>query len=87
MNKLKSRGIRASSLSTYDFSTSRYHDDLLNTDNNFFDSMVNQIYHLELQLNGLTSRISRLLFGFFDKRDNFGFDIMNFPFLNGDVPR
>ena len=23
----------------------------------------------------------------YDKRDNFGFDIMNFPFLDGDVPR
>ena len=32
-------------------STSRYLDDLLNIDNNFFDSMVNRIYPLELQLN------------------------------------
>ena len=32
-------------------STSRYLDDLLNIDNNFFDSMVNHIYHSELQLN------------------------------------
>ena len=23
----------------------------------------------------------------YDKRDNFDFDIVNFPFLNGDVPR
>ena len=23
----------------------------------------------------------------YDKRDDFGFDIVNFPFLNGDVPR
>ena len=30
---------------------SRYLDDLLNIDNNFFDSMVNRIYPLELQLN------------------------------------
>ena len=30
-------------------STSRYLDDLLNIDNNFFDSMVNHIYHSELQ--------------------------------------
>ena len=29
-------------------STSRYLDDLLNIDNNFFDSMVNRIYPLEL---------------------------------------
>ena len=31
--------------------TSRYLDDLLAIDNNFFDSMVNRIYPLELQLN------------------------------------
>ena len=32
-------------------STSRYLDDLLNSDNNFFDRMVNHIYLSELQLN------------------------------------
>ena len=32
-------------------STSRDLDALLNIDNNLFDSMVNHIYHLELQLN------------------------------------
>ena len=32
-------------------STSRYLDDLLNIDNNSFDSMVNYIYPSELQLN------------------------------------
>ena len=32
-------------------STSRYLDDLLNIENNFFDSMVNHIYPSELQLN------------------------------------
>ena len=31
--------------------TSRYLDDLLNIDNNFFDGMVNCIYPSELQLN------------------------------------
>ena len=31
--------------------TSRYLDDLLNINNNFFDSMVNRIYPSELQLN------------------------------------
>ena len=24
---------------------------------------------------------------FFDKRDDFDFDIVNFPFLDGDIPR
>ena len=32
-------------------SNSRYLDDLLNIDNNFFESMVNSIYPSELQLN------------------------------------
>ena len=32
-------------------STTRYLDDLLNIDNNFYDSMVNRIYPSELQLN------------------------------------
>ena len=32
-------------------SISRYLDDLLNIDNNFFDNMVNRIYPSELQLN------------------------------------
>ena len=32
-------------------STARYLDDLMNIDNNFFDNMVNHIYHSELQLN------------------------------------
>ena len=60
-------------------STSRYLDDLLNIDNPYFEGMVNQIYPSELQLN--KANISD------DKRDNFDFDIVNFPFLDGDVPR
>ena len=32
-------------------STFRYLDDLMNIDNNFFDSMVNRIYPSELQLS------------------------------------
>ena len=32
-------------------STSRYLDDLLNSDNPYFEGMVNQIYPPELQLN------------------------------------
>ena len=82
-------------------STSRYLDDLLNIDNNFFDSMVNCIYPSKLQLHKVTCQIPRPHFlalhlpisaGFvktkiYDKRDDFDFDIVNFPFLDGDVPR
>ena len=82
-------------------STSRYLDDLLNMDNNCFDSMVNHIYPSELQLNKANLSDNEASFldlhlsisdGFvktkiFDKRDDFDFDIVNFPFLDGDVPR
>ena len=80
---------------------SRYLDDLLNIDNNFFDSMVNRIYPSELQLNKANVSDAEASFldlhlsisdGFvktqiYDKRDDFDFDIVNFPFLDGDVPR
>ena len=82
-------------------STSRYLDDLFNIDNNYFDSMVNRIYPSELQLNKANVSDSEASFldlhlsisdGFvktkiYDKRDDFDFDILNFPFLDGDVPR
>ena len=82
-------------------STSRYLDDLLNIDNNFFDSMVNHIYPSELQLNKTNASDTEasvldlhlsIADGFvkteiFDKRDDFDSDIVNFPFLDGDVPR
>ena len=81
--------------------SSRYLDDLLNIDNNFFDSMVNSTYPSERQLNKANASDTEALFlglylsisdGFvqtkiYDKRDDFDFDIVNFPFLDGDVPR
>ena len=82
-------------------STSWYLDDLLNIDYNFFDSMVNRFYTSELQLNKANVSDTEASFlvlhlsisdGFvqtkiYDKRDDFDFDIVNFPFLDGDVPR
>ena len=67
----------------------------MNIDNNFFDSMVNHIYLSELQLNKASVSDTEALFlhlhlpisdGFvqtkiYDKRDDFDFDIVNFPFL------
>ena len=76
-------------------STSRYLDDLLNIDNPYFEGMVNRIYPPELQLN--KANISDTEAPFLDlhlsisngfvsyKRDDFDFDIVNFPFLDGDV--
>ena len=82
-------------------SVSRYLDDLLNIDNDFFHCMVNRIYLSELQLNKANVSDTEASFldlhlsisdGFvktkiYDKRDYFDFDIVNFPFLDGDVPR
>ena len=82
-------------------STSRYLEDLLNIDNPYFEGMVNQIYPLELQLNKANTSDAEAPFldlhlsisnGFvsskiYDKRDYFDFDIVNLPFLDGDVPR
>ena len=76
-------------------STPRYLDDLWNIDNNFFDSMANHIYPSELQLNKANVSDTEAPFsdlhlsisdGFvktkmYDKRDEFDFDIVNFPFL------
>ena len=82
-------------------STSRYLDDLLNIDNPYFQGMVNRIYPPELQLNKANTSDTEapcldlhlsISNGFvsskiYDKRDDFDFDIVNFPFLDGDVPR
>ena len=82
-------------------STSRYLDDLLNIDNPYFEGMINRIYPSELQLNKAKTSDTEAPFldlhistsnGFvpfkiYDKRDDFDFDKVNFPFLNGDVPR
>ena len=62
--------------------------------------MVNRIYPPELQLNKANTSDTEAPFldlhlsisnGFvsskiYDKRDDFDFDIVNFPFLDGDVP-
>ena len=80
-------------------STSRYLDDLLNIDNIYFDQMVDRMYSTELQLNRANSSDTEAPFFYlnlcisngtfstkiYDKRDDF--DIVNFPFLDGDVPR
>ena len=76
-------------------STSRYLDDLLNIDNIYFDKMVDRIYPTELQLNRANSSDTEAPFldfnlyisngivssKIYDKRDDFDFDIVNFPFL------
>ena len=63
--------------------------------------MISQIYPAELQLNQANSSDTEASFldlhlsisndivstKIYDKRDDFDFEIVNFPFLDGDVPR
>ena len=81
--------------------TSRYLDDILNINNVYFDNIVSQIYPLELQLNKAKTSVKEVAFldlhlsisndivsiKNYDKRNDFDFEIVNFPFLDGDVPR
>ena len=80
--------------------TSRYLDDILNINNVYFDNMVSQIYPSELQLNKANASDTEAAFldlhfsisnyivstKIYDKRDDFDFEIVNFPFLDGEVP-
>ena len=82
-------------------STSRYLDELLNIDNTIFTVWSKNIYPSEFQLNKANSSDTEAPFldlhltisdGFisskiYDKRDDFDFDIVIFPFLDGDSPR
>ena len=81
--------------------TSRYLHDILNINNVYFDNMVSQIYPSKLQLNKANTSDTEAVFldlhlpisnnivstKMCDKRDDFDFEIVNFPFLDGDVPR
>ena len=81
--------------------TCRYLDDLLNIDNIYFEHIVDRIYPAELHVNKANSSYTEAPFldlnlsfsngtgstKIYDKRDDFDFDIVNFPFLDGDVLR
>lgn len=81
--------------------TSRYLDDILTIDNPFFAQMVSSIYPHELTLNKANESDKLVSFldlhlsivngnvvsKIYDKRDDFNFDIVNYPHLDGDVPR
>ena len=72
-------------------------DDLLNIDK-YFDSLFSQMYTSELQINKANSSETEVPFldlhlsvldGFisckiYDKCDDFDFEIVNFPYLDGD---
>ena len=76
-------------------------DDILNINNVYFDNIVSQIYPSELQLNKANTSGTGAVFldlhlsisndivstKNYDKRDDLDFEIVNFPFLDGGVPR
>ena len=82
-------------------SNSRSPDELLNIDNIHFEHLVHRIYPAELQLYKANASDTEAAFldlnlsihndivstKIYDERDDFSFDIVNFPFLDGDVPR
>ena len=81
--------------------TSRYLDDILNVDNPYFQNLYKSIYPSQLQLNLASTSDTEAAFldlnifieggiiitKIYDKRDDFNFNIVNFPFLDSDVPR
>ena len=81
--------------------TSRYIDDILNLDNPCFEKYIDKIYPKELILNKsnvsstdvsfldlhLTLNNNVLKTNLYDKRDDFNFDIVNFPYLDGNIPK
>ena len=83
------------------FDTSRYLDDIFTIDNPEFAEHIPDIYPRELQLNKANTSDKETSFldlnikvvgsnihtSVYDKRDDFGFPIVNFPWLSGDVPR
>ena len=81
--------------------TSRYLDDIFTIDNPEFEKHISDIYLAELQLNKANTSDKESSFidlnikvigsdihtSVYDKRDDFGFPIVYFPWLSGDVPR
>ena len=75
--------------------TSRYLEDILNINNVYFDNMVSQIYPSELQLDQANTSNTKAAFldlhlsisndivstKIYDKRDDFDFEIVIFPFF------
>ena len=80
--------------------TFRYLDDILSLNNDDFNTYCKDIYPKELTLNKANSNNHHCPFldinfninndkldtKIYDKRDDFSFPIVNYPFLDGDVP-
>ena len=81
--------------------TSRYIDDVLSQNNSRFGDFVDRIYPIELQIKDTTDTDKsasyidlhfeidsegRLTKEHYDKRDDFNFPIVNFPFICSNIP-
>ena len=80
--------------------TMRYIDDLLTLNNATFHSVIADIYPSKLQLKKTTECGTQLSYldilitiengkysaAVYDKRDNFNFNIVNFPYLSSNIP-
>ena len=82
--------------------TYRYIDDLLSINNPKFGDYIDYIYPVELEIKDTTdadhqasyldlnlsyNRDKRLQVKLYDKRDDFNFNIVNFPFLSSNIPQ
>ena len=81
--------------------TCRYLDDIFTIDNPEFEKHIPDIYPTELQLNKAITSDKEISFldldikvvgsdvhtSVYDKRDDFGFPIVNFPWFSGEFPR
>ena len=81
--------------------TFQYLNDIFTIDNPEFEKHIPNIYSTELQLNKAITSDKETSFldlnikvvgsdvhtSVYDKRDDFGFPIANFPWFSGDVPR
>ena len=76
--------------------TTRYLDDIFTIDNPEFEKYIPDIYPAELQLNRQRNSFLDLNIkdigrdihtSVYDKRDDFWFPIVNFPWLSGDIAR
>ena len=85
---------------SYNF-TFRYIDDVLSLNNSKFGDFVDRIYPIELEIKDTTDADrsasyldlhleidseGRLRTKFYDKRDDFNFPIVNFPFTCSNIP-
>ena len=81
--------------------TYRYIDDVLSINNPDFENYLGQMYHAELEIKNTTERNTsasyldlllsigkdgQLRTYLYDKRDDFKFHIINFPFLSSNIP-